>query len=224
VTHHLRIKVCGVTSPLEARRVAELGADAVGLNFYPASHRYVDPTTALEILRGLPLFVEPVGVFVNEPLRQVFEVLNGLGRVRVFQWHGTQRELSDTFPFPHIAAFPVKDEASLRDIMGYLEMSRGVGGLPAAVLVDAHVPGQHGGTGRTAPWHLLADFQPGVPLILAGGLTPENVAEAVRVVRPAGVDVASGVEAAPGRKDVEKMRRFIGSALEAAARFPPVPR
>lgn len=220
----LRIKICGVTSAADARQAALLGADAVGLNFYPGSHRYLKPADSLDVLRALPVFVEPVGVFVNEPLRQVFEVLNGLGRVRVFQWHGTRRELSDTFPFPHIAAFPVRDEASLREILEYLEMCRGMGAAPAAVLADAHVPGQHGGTGQTAPWHLLADFSPGVPLLLAGGLTPENVAEAVRLVRPAGVDVASGVEAAPGRKDAEKMRRFIGSALEAAARFPPVMR
>jgi phosphoribosylanthranilate isomerase len=220
----LHIKICGVTSATDARQAALLGADAVGLNFFPGSHRYVSPAACRDILRQLPVFVEPVGVFVNEPLRQVFEVLNQLGRVRVFQWHGTQRELSDTFPFPYIPAFPVRDEASLHEISAYLELCRGVGGLPAAVLVDAHVPGQHGGTGRTAPWHLLADFRPGVPLLLAGGLTPENVAEAVRIVRPSGVDVASGVESAPGRKDAEKMRRFIDNALEAAARFPPVPR
>jgi phosphoribosylanthranilate isomerase len=87
------------------------------------------------------------------------------------------------------------------------------------VVVDARVAGLHGGTGRTAPWDLLADFQPGTPVILAGGLTPDNVAEAVRVVRPYGVDVASGVERAPGVKDPEKLRRFIGNAHEAAAKF-----
>jgi phosphoribosylanthranilate isomerase len=91
--------------------------------------------------------------------------------------------------------------------------------LPAAILVDAHVPGQFGGTGKTAPWELLADFKPEVPLILAGGLTPENVAEAVRIVRPYAVDVASGVEKSPGIKDPEKMKRFIENAREAAARL-----
>lgn len=87
-----------------------------------------------------------------------------------------------------------------------------------SVLFDAKVPGQHGGTGQQAPWHLLADWQMPYPLILAGGLTPENVAEAIRIVRPYGVDVASGVESAPGVKDAEKMRRFIGNALQAAAK------
>jgi phosphoribosylanthranilate isomerase len=83
-------------------------------------------------------------------------------------------------------------------------------------LLDGHAPGQHGGTGQTAPWQLLASYQPGVPVLLAGGLTPDNVVEAVRIVRPYGVDVASGVESAPGRKDHEKMRRFIANAREAA--------
>ena len=83
--------------------------------------------------------------------------------------------------------------------------------------MDARVMGQFGGTGQAAPWNLLADFQPGVPVILAGGLTPDNVAEAIRIVRPFGVDVATGVESKPGRKDAAKMRRFIENALEAAA-------
>ena len=107
----------------------------------------------------------------------------------------------------------------LQGIARYLDRCRSLELLPAAVLVDAHVSGQYGGTGQTLPWDLLADFRPGVPLILAGGLTPENVAEAVRLVRPYAVDVASGVELSPGRKDAEKMRRFIGSAREAAAKL-----
>ena len=118
-----------------------------------------------------------------------------------------------------IVAFVVRDQNSLQDIAGYLHRSRTLGQVPDAILVDAHVPGQYGGTGRVAPWDLLADFRPGVPLILAGGLTPDNVAEAVRIVRPYGVDVASGVEQQPGVKDAEKMRRFIGNAREAAATY-----
>ena len=217
MAERVRIKICGITRVADAEQAARLGADAVGLNFYPRSPRYVDPATCAAILRALPPFVEPVALFVDEPLRQVFAALNQLGRVRTFQWYGSQRELSDTFPFQYIPAFPVRDRASLLDITRYLDSCRSFGGLPAAVLVDAAVGGQHGGTGRTVPWHLLADFRPGVPLILAGGLTPDNVAEAVRVVRPYGVDVASGVEGRPAQKDPEKMRRFIGNALEAAA-------
>jgi phosphoribosylanthranilate isomerase len=103
----------------------------------------------------------------------------------------------------------VRDAASLDQITACLDLLRAAGAAPAAILVDAHVPGQYGGTGQTAPWHLLADFQPGVPLILAGGLTPDNVAEAIRIVRPYAVDVASGVESSPGKKDPDKLRRFI---------------
>jgi phosphoribosylanthranilate isomerase len=214
---HVRIKICGITNEADGRQAALAGADAIGLNFWPKSPRYLDLQTAEFILRELPPFVEPVGLFVVQRLRQVFDVLNQLGRIRTFQWYGENRELSDTYPFQQIAAFAVRDAQSLVDITRYLTMCRNVGQLPAAVLVDAHVPGQYGGTGQTAPWNLLADFRPEVPLILAGGLTPENVAEAVRIVRPYAVDVASGVEHSPGHKDPDKMRRFIGNVREAAA-------
>ncbi len=104
----------------------------------------------------------------------------------------------------------------MQGITAYLARCRDQGGLPRAILVDARVAGLHGGTGRTAPWDLLEGFRPGVPLILAGGLTPDNVAEAVRRIRPDVVDVASGVETSPGRKDADMMRRFVDNALEAA--------
>jgi phosphoribosylanthranilate isomerase len=217
VTHHLRVKVCGVTGPDEARRVAELGADAVGLNFYPASPRYVDAARAAAILRELPPYVEAVGVFVNVPLREAVAALVPLPRVRCVQWHGEGCETPDGSGYHLIPAFPVRDEASLADVTRYLDRCREVGHLPAAVLLDAQVPGLYGGTGRTAPWRLLASFRPGVPVVLAGGLTPANVAEAVRLVRPYAVDVASGVESAPGVKDLDKVRAFIDRAREAAS-------
>jgi phosphoribosylanthranilate isomerase len=132
------------------------------------------------------------------------------------QWHGAGPEPADAWAGPLIVAFAVRDADSLDVVRRYLDVCRGRGRLPAALLLDAHVPGQFGGTGRTAPWDLLADFRPGVPLLLAGGLTPDNVAEAVRRVRPDGVDVASGVESAPGRKDPERLRRFIDQARSAA--------
>ncbi len=212
----VRVKICGVTTEADAVLAARLGADAVGLNFYEASPRYVAPEVAGRILRALPPFVDPVGLFVNRPLREVFLALNGLGRIRTFQWHGAARELCDAQPFQMIVAFPVRDGQSLKDMSRYLETAVGLGRAPAAVLVDAHVPGMHGGTGRCAPWDLLAGFRPPVPLILAGGLTPDNVAEAIRVVRPYAVDVASGVENEPGKKDAEKMRRFLDNARAAA--------
>jgi phosphoribosylanthranilate isomerase len=207
----VRVKICGIANEADGRQAALLGADAVGLNFWPGSRRHVDQKMAEFILRELPPFVDPVAVFVNTRFRQVFEVLNQLGRIRTFQWYGDNRELSDTYPFRHIAAFAVGDAQGLARVTHYLNTCRGLGQVPDAVLIDAQVPGQYGGTGQKAPWDLLAGFQPGVPLILAGGLTPENVADAIRTVKPYGVDVASGVEQSPGVKDPDKMRRFLAS-------------
>jgi phosphoribosylanthranilate isomerase len=211
MAHHLRIKICGVTTPDGARAAADLGADAVGLNFFEGTPRHVIPAIAERILRVLPPLVEAVGVFVNTPLREAFAVCQPLG-IRTIQQHGDPKEMSDAFPFRLVPAFPLRDAASLTAVTRYLDVCRGLGRPPAAVLLDGHAAGQYGGTGRTAPWDLLASFRPGVPVILAGGLTPENVAEAVRTVRPYAVDVAGGVESAPGRKDLEKMRRFIAAA------------
>ena len=205
----VRIKICGVTTVADGCQAARLGADAVGLNFYERSPRYVLPESARTILRALPPFVQPVGLFVEQPLRQAFQALQELGPIRTVQWHGEQPEVCDPFPFQVIPAFRVRDRQSLLAINRHLDACRDRGCLPAAILVDAHVPGQYGGTGQTIPWDVLADFRPAVPFILAGGLTPENVAEAIRIVRPFGVDVASGVEASPGRKDADKMRRFM---------------
>jgi phosphoribosylanthranilate isomerase len=219
MAYHLRVKICGVTNEEDARQAVLLGADAVGLNFYPGSPRCIDPDTARLILNDLPPFVAAVGVFAEWPMRQVFEHLRGLGRIGIIQWHGKDRELSDCSPYHLIAAFAVRDASSLQAIRHYLDACRGLGRLPSALLLDGHTAGQHGGTGQAAPWHLLESFRPGVPIILAGGLTPDNVAEAVRIVRPYGVDVASGVERRPGHKDPEKIKRFVANAREAAARL-----
>jgi phosphoribosylanthranilate isomerase len=219
MAYHLRIKICGVTNVADSQEAVRLGADAIGLNFYAPSVRSVERDQAEAILRELPPLVQAVGIFVNQPLQLVCTMVQPLGRIHTVQWHGEECDLSDCYPFHLIQAFPVRDAKSLLSITRYLDMCQTFGRLPSAVLVDAHVPGQHGGTGQTAPWNLLASFRPGVPVILAGGLTPENVAEAVRIVQPYAVDVASGVEVDPGRKDAEKMRRFIGNAREAAARL-----
>jgi phosphoribosylanthranilate isomerase len=215
----MRIKICGITSVDDCRLAVRLGADAVGLNFCSASPRYIAPGLASSILPEVPPFVEPVGLFVNQPLEDVFALLRSLAPIRSIQWHGESPEPGDAHPFRYIPAFAVGEEKHLGEITRFLAACRQLGKMPAAILVDAHVPGLHGGTGRTLPWHLLAEFQPGVPLILAGGLTPEKVAEAIRIVRPYAVDVASGVESGPGHKDRERLRRFIGNAREAAARL-----
>ncbi len=218
---HVRIKICGITRPDDASAAARLGADAVGLNFYPSSPRYVDPAAAEGILSRLPPFLEAVGVFVNRSLMQMIEAVQPLGRVHTLQWHGDnpRREPHAARPYRLIQAFAVRDENGLRDVTNYLDLCRQCNQLPDAVLLDAHAPGVYGGTGTPAPWRLLADFRPGVPVILAGGLNADNVAEAIQLVKPYAVDVASSVEDGPGRKAPELVRRFIDRAREAAARF-----
>jgi phosphoribosylanthranilate isomerase len=215
----VRIKICGITTPEDARLAADCGADAVGLNFYPKSPRYIDPHQAAAVVRALPPFTAPVGVFVGMPLRQVCSVAYQLG-LRGVQTYDENPPHEDTFPFAQIASFRIKDASGLDHIRQFIAAARRTGRPPTAVLVDSHVEGQMGGTGHLAPWELLAGFDPGVPLILAGGLTPENVAEAIAVVRPWGVDVASGVESSPGIKDQDRMLRFVQTVRQAAALLP----
>ena len=205
----VRIKICGVTNSADALAATRLGADSIGLNFYPPSPRYVDPAKAPSLLQELPPFLALAGVFVNEPLSQMVEKVQELGRLSIIQWHGASQEPGDSHPFRLIPAFSVKDRSDLERIDRYLDACREREMLPDALLLDAYDPIQFGGTGRTAPWGLLADYRPGLPIILAGGLTPENVAEAIRIVQPYAVDVASGVESRPGIKDHDKMARFI---------------
>jgi phosphoribosylanthranilate isomerase len=219
MSYHVRVKICGVTTPEDARQAVSLGADAIGLNFYERSPRCVELRVAQCILSELPPFVSAVGVFVETPVGKVIDSIRGLGRISIIQWHGQNPERSDCSPYQLVPAFAVRDSASLEAIQQYLDACRALGCLPSALLLDGYAAGQYGGTGQTAPWQLLASFRPGVPIILAGGLTPENVAEAIRIVRPYGVDVASGVESAPGRKDADKMGRFLANAREAAARL-----
>jgi len=212
----IRVKICGITNVADALLAAEMGADAIGLNFYAKSLRCIDSEMAFRITERLPLFVDVVAVVVNEPP----EIAAKVFPTGTIQIHSDRHEV-----LPRgwnqkrwIFAFPVSDAASLNAIRSYVALSRSCSAaFPAAILVDAHVPGQYGGTGQTAPWNLLADFKPDVPLILAGGLTPENVAEAIRIVKPYAVDVASGVESAPGKKDADKMRRFIDAVRNASA-------
>src|SRR5262249_44763836 len=145
------------------------------------------------------------------------DLLQELGQVRTVQVHGGEPEVVAAFPYRFVPAFQVRDEGDLERIEAYLAVCREMACLPAALLLDGHAPGLHGGTGRTAPWGLLANFRPGVPIVLAGGLTPDNVAEAIRTVRPYAVDVASGVESAPGVKCPDKVRAFLEQARAAQA-------
>ena len=237
----LWVKICGVTDEADAAQAAELGADAIGLNFYQESPRYITAEKAQSIINCLSPPVEPVGIFVSGKFPVHLELISQLS-LRKIQLHWPAEASILANPFVSvIPVFAVGERDDLVRITKYLKNCRrwgadfpsdaaelvtwlkkprkGKGKLPAAILVDARVPGQIGGTGKTVPWELLADFHPEVPLILAGGLTSENVAEAVRIVRPYGVDVASGVEKSPGRKDPDKMKRFIENAREAAERL-----
>jgi len=221
---YLRVKICGVIDEADAVQAAELGADAIGLNFYKGSPRYVTHDKAESIMCRLPPLVEPVGILVASKSSPQLEVLSRL-RLRTIQLHYSDEDLvfvnmTILLGVRLIPAFPVAEDNDLLAINNWFNKCRQEEiKLPGAILIDARVPGQFGGTGKTVPWDLLADFKPEVPLILAGGLTPENVAEAVRIIRPYGVDVASGVEKSPGRKDPDKMKRFIENAREAAERL-----
>jgi phosphoribosylanthranilate isomerase len=204
-----RIKICGITQVDDALLAARLGADAIGLNFCRASKRFIDFERADTILDALPPLVEPVAVVVNASLEALDRLAGQLGKIRTVQWHGDDPPLLVEKWYRFIPAFAVVDSGSLARVKAYLDRARAAGRAPTAIMLDGHAPGHYGGTGQPAPWQLLADFDPGVPVILAGGLTPENVAEAIAIVRPFAVDVASGVESEPGRKDPDKMRRFI---------------
>lgn len=209
--YHVRVKICGVTTRECLAAAVAAGADAVGLNFHPPSPRYAEEGRARELLAEWPPFVEAVGVFVSRPAAEARHWLAGLGPISTIQMHAGQPERVPQ-PYRLIPAFAVRTRDDLANIEAHIAQAR-----PAAVLVDGHAPGLHGGTGQTAPWELLADWRPGVPVILAGGLTPDNVAEAVRRVRPYAVDVASGVELSPGVKCPDKVRAFIEAARGAAA-------
>lgn len=214
----IRVKICGVTTPADAAFAADCGADAVGLNFYPKSPRFLTRDQTEAILRELPPFTTAVGVFVDVPLNRILDIsiVADEFHLRTIQTHFSSRPPVTFLKLAHVPAFRVKDAESLDFVRQFVATSAESGRAPAAVLLDSYVEGEFGGTGRRAPWDLLAGFDPGVPVILAGGLTPDNVADAIRIVRPWGVDVASGVESSPGQKDPGKVRAFIQAAKACA--------
>ena len=201
-----RVKICGVTDADDLAMVVAAGADAVGFNFHPESPRYVPPERLTSLMAMLPPFVEPVGVWVSQPFVEVRASMAPWPRLTTVQMHGEVEAISGAY----IPAFAPRDASDLERIDAYLNECR-----PLAVLIDGHAAGLHGGTGKTAPWELLEGWQPRVPLILAGGLTPENVGEAIRRLRPYAVDVASGVEACPGRKCRDRVRQFMLAVRQA---------
>lgn len=208
----LRVKICGITNLEDALAAVEAGADALGFVF-AESPRRVSPETAAEVIGRLPAFVLAVGVFVDEAPERVRRIAREVGLAAV-QLHGSEppEAAQALAPLACIKAFRIRSRNDLEDLARY--RVRGY-------LVDTYVAGRPGGTGERLDWDMLEGFRPPGPLILAGGLTPENVAEAVRRVRPYAVDVSSGVEAAPGRKDHTLMKRFIQEARRAASEVGP---
>ncbi|MBL7141261.1 MAG: phosphoribosylanthranilate isomerase [Planctomycetes bacterium] len=208
----IRVKICGITRPEWACAAAEAGADAIGLIF-AESPRQILPETAAEIIAALPPWVAPVGVFVDAPAAEVRGLAERLHLAAV-QLHGDEppQMLADLGPVKILKVFGVASEADLEAARRWRDRAEALGRTPDAYLVDARVPGgPRGGTGRAADWALVARMQQEGfrSLILAGGLGPENVVEAVRAVRPWGVDTSSGTEASPGEKSPEKIRAFV---------------
>jgi len=201
-----KIKICGITNQEDADLAVQEGADALGFVFYPQSPRYVQPAVAQHIIASLPPFVLPVGVFVNHELAMVQRVFDDCG-LALAQLHG------DESPgFCESLKRPVLRAIRLRDRSSFLALAEWKGRIGVrGFVVDAFSDRVYGGTGHLTDWSLAGEVAKAVPILLAGGLTPENVQEAIRQVQPYGVDVSSGVEHSPGRKDPAKIRAFIQS-------------
>ena len=215
-----RIKVCGITSPADARLAAEAGADAIGLNFFARSPRCVALDQARAIGNALAgVQMTKVGLFVNHSAEEVCTTFDQLG-LDLVQLHGDEPPefLGQLGGRPAMRAFRVGPDG-LAPVFRYLERCQRLGAVPALVLLDTLTKDVYGGSGRTGDWAVLAQYvRPGLPpLVLAGGLTLENVTAAIRAVRPAAVDVASGVEASPGRKDAHRVVQFVSLARAALA-------
>ena len=213
-----RIKICGITNVDDALAVARAGADAVGLNFYARSPRYITPDVARTIVQTLPAGIVKVGLFVDTPADQVCRLFDDL-QLDLIQLHGDQPPefLAQLGNRPAMRAFRVGPEG-LQPVTAYLIRCCELATLPKLVMIDSLMAGEYGGTGKVADWSVAQGYAATSdvpPLVLAGGLAPENVAEAIRTVRPAAVDVASGVESQPGRKDPVALGRFIEAARGA---------
>ena len=197
----VRVKVCGITSPEDALLAAEAGASAIGLIFWPNSPRFVDRATARRIVEALPSFVLRVGVFVDQSLDMLTRTSDDVG-LDIIQLHGNERpEMVACLPRRVLKAIRVGTESVLEEVEQYES---------AAILLDTKDEQRPGGTGQSFDWRLAQQVRAKVPfLVLAGGLTPENVAAAIKSVGPDAVDVSSGVESSPGKKDPLKLKGFM---------------
>lgn len=202
-----RVKICGITRPEDAQLAAELGAAALGFNFYSKSPRVIAPARAAEIIRALPPFVMPVGIFADEADADRILTAAREAGVHTLQIHGPRRPDLDKLRerYPLILAFSVG--ASFRASL--------LSASPAsAYLLDGFDSKLLGGTGKTFDWTVAREAAQYGPIIVAGGLRPENVGAAIRAARPYGLDVASGVEASPGVKDADKLKEFFRAVRE----------
>lgn len=206
----LFVKICGITSVADALAALACGVDAIGLNFHAGSPRYVALPQAAAIARAIGTRALKVGLFVNASADEINEVDDTIG-LDLIQLHGDESPaFCAPWPTRVVKACRVQTAEDVDGLARYAHLRM--------LLIDAAVAGAYGGTGVRADWRLArAAKRYGVPILLAGGLTPENVADAVRVVMPFGVDVASGVESAPGRKDAAKMRAFVAAARGAVS-------
>ena len=217
-----QVKICGVTNGDDAQAIAEAGADAIGINFYERSSRFVDEDQARAILQAVPDRVMKVGVFVNATVKQVCRIYDSL-QLDLIQLHGDE-------PPPYLGLLrgrPVMrafrcGQFGFDQVTDYLTKCRDLRCMPRLVLVDGYYPGQYGGTGTVADWTAIASSRPqlkNTPVVLAGGLKPDNVARAIATVRPSAVDTATGVEVRAGQKDIVLVRSFVSAARIAFEQF-----
>jgi phosphoribosylanthranilate isomerase len=208
----VKVKICGITNEQDARVAVEAGADALGFIMYRKSPRFVEATVAKRIIDGLPPFVAAVGVFVNEEAAAVRRLMDECG-LTMAQLHGDESaSYCEGLGRPSMKALRLKDRGTFLALAEF----QGRANVRAFVL-DAFSDQGYGGTGQTVDWTLAAEAARASRVLLAGGLTPDNVAEAIRQVRPYGVDVSSGVEVRPGQKDHAKVQAFIQAARLVSA-------
>jgi phosphoribosylanthranilate isomerase len=205
----VKVKICGIRTVEEAQAALDAGADALGFNFWPSSPRYIKPSAAREVIKALPPIVCKVGVFVNEEANRIVDIASaaGLGAV---QLHGDEApEFCERLgSIKTIKAIRVGQDFDLRVIEKY---------RVSMVLLDSSIEGRYGGTGQRFDWRIAIEAKRLAPIILAGGLTTLNVWDAITHVRPSAIDVCSGVEAEPGRKDLNKLRAFMAVVSRANA-------
>ena len=210
----VKVKICGITNWTDARRAVEAGADFLGFNFYPKSSRYVAPAAARRIVQRLPEGVASVGVFVNEPEPEMLAIARRVGLDYV-QLHGDETaEMVSRIrrSFRVIKAIRVRDSFRVSQLGNFKQAS--------SILLDGFDAHSRGGTGKSFNWKLAKSAGRKRQIFLAGGLTPENTAEAVSAARPFAIDVCSGVESRPGKKDAARMRALIAAVRPAVAMRP----